>query len=100
MTIHVSKEVENTINAAVQRGQFASADEMIAALVREYAQHAQPLSTAVQPLPSATPTDKPIWEVMDELRRSVPPEEFARLPVDGASQHDHYIYGTPKRPTR
>ena len=32
--------------------------------------------------------------------RYVPPEEFAKLPVDGASQHDHYIYGTPKRPAR
>ena len=24
-------------------------------------------------------------------------EETDRLPVDGAEQHDHYIYGTPKR---
>jgi len=100
MTIHVSKDVENTINAAVQSGQFASADEMIDQLVREYAQHAKPASTAVQPVTSATPTEKPIWEVMDELRSSVPSEEFTKLPVDGASQHDHYIYGTPKRSTR
>jgi Arc/MetJ-type ribon-helix-helix transcriptional regulator len=100
MTINVSKDAERTIDAAVQSGQFASADQMIDQLVREYAQHAQARSTAAQPLPSATPTEKPIWEVMDELRRSVPPEEFAKLPVDGASQHDHYIYGTPKRPTR
>jgi hypothetical protein len=32
------------------------------------------------------------------LSESIPPEELANLPVDGASQHDHYIYGTPKRP--
>ena len=25
-------------------------------------------------------------------------EEWDKLPVDGAEQHDHYIYGTPKRP--
>jgi antitoxin component of MazEF toxin-antitoxin module len=24
-------------------------------------------------------------------------EELDRVPVDGASQHDHYLYGTPKR---
>jgi hypothetical protein len=24
------------------------------------------------------------------------PEEFARLPKDGASEHDHYLYGHPK----
>jgi hypothetical protein len=41
---------------------------------------------------------KPIWEEIDELIQSIPPEEFDRLPVDGAEQHDHYIYGTPKRP--
>jgi predicted DNA-binding antitoxin AbrB/MazE fold protein len=29
---------------------------------------------------------------------SLPPEVLDRLPEDGASQHDHYIYGTPKRP--
>jgi predicted DNA-binding antitoxin AbrB/MazE fold protein len=32
------------------------------------------------------------------LARDLPPETLDRLPTDGASQHDHYIYGTPKRP--
>jgi hypothetical protein len=31
-----------------------------------------------------------IWADMPEAVR-------ARLPADGASQHDHYIYGVPKR---
>lgn len=39
-----------------------------------------------------------IWEVAEEIRRNVPAEEWDKLPVDGAEQHDHYIYGTPKRP--
>jgi predicted DNA-binding antitoxin AbrB/MazE fold protein len=30
--------------------------------------------------------------------RALPPETLDCLPPDGASQHDHYIYGTPKRP--
>jgi hypothetical protein len=29
--------------------------------------------------------------------RKVPPEIMATMPKDGASQHDHYIYGRPKR---
>ncbi len=37
MTIHVSKDVENAIDAAVQSGRFASADEMVNQLVRDYA---------------------------------------------------------------
>ena len=32
------------------------------------------------------------------LTADAPPEELDKLPVDGASQHDHYLYGTPKRP--
>jgi hypothetical protein len=44
-------------------------------------------------------SDKPIWVVLDELRKSVPPEEFAKLPRDGAEKLDHYLCGSPKRPT-
>ena len=29
--------------------------------------------------------------------RDIPPEFMAKMPTDGASQHDHYIYGWPKR---
>ena len=29
---------------------------------------------------------------------ALPPEVLALLPDDLASQHDHYLYGTPKRP--
>lgn len=28
---------------------------------------------------------------------TLPEDVFEGLPTDGASQHDHYIYGTPKR---
>jgi Arc/MetJ-type ribon-helix-helix transcriptional regulator len=41
MKIHLSKDVENSILAAVQSGQFASADEMVNKLVREYSQRQQ-----------------------------------------------------------
>ena len=37
MTIHLSDDVQGSINAAVRSGQFASAEEMVAELVREYA---------------------------------------------------------------
>lgn len=41
---------------------------------------------------------QPIWERIAALTDDAPPEELAQPPTDGASQHDHYIYGTPKRP--
>jgi Arc/MetJ-type ribon-helix-helix transcriptional regulator len=97
MTIHVSKDVENTINAAVQSGQFASADEMIDTLVRQYAQRTQQQPQSVSQDELAT-SHKPIREEILELTADVADEEFDKLPVDGAEWHDHYIYGTPKRP--
>ena len=45
----------------------------------------------------AKPTKAPIWEIITERMKNVPDEVFERLPEDGASQVDHYIYGLPKR---
>lgn len=46
---------------------------------------------------SAPACVSPIWEQILENMQDVPPEEFAKLPRDGASEHDHYLYGHPKR---
>lgn len=91
MTIRVSKDAENAIDAAVQSGEFASADEMVDRLVREYAQRTRQESTVTPP------KRKPLWERAAELRQSIPAEEWDKLPTDGARQLDHYIYGSPKR---
>jgi hypothetical protein len=42
-------------------------------------------------------TRQPIWQIAQEIMADVPPEIIAQLPTDGAEQHDHYLYGTPKR---
>mgnify|MGYP006289999873 FL=1 len=33
----------------------------------------------------------------EELVADIPEEVLNELPTDSAEQHDHYIYGTPKR---
>lgn len=43
--------------------------------------------------------DRPIGEIITEIMKDVSEETLQRLPVDGASEHDHYIYGTPKKRT-
>jgi Arc/MetJ-type ribon-helix-helix transcriptional regulator len=48
MTIHLPEDVERSIEAVVQSGQFASADEMIAKLVRDYACR-HPVQPVLQP---------------------------------------------------
>jgi hypothetical protein len=46
------------------------------------------------------PPTRPARHIADEIlenMRDVPAEVMACMPEDGASQHDHYIYGWPKR---
>lgn len=38
-----------------------------------------------------------IWSRFQDAIRRIPQDELDTLPSDGASEHDHYIYGTPKR---
>ncbi|CAN5269303.1 hypothetical protein BH09SUM1_BH09SUM1_05000 [soil metagenome] len=37
------------------------------------------------------------FDYIQFLVSQIPEEELAKLPIDGADNHDHYIYGTPKR---
>ena len=41
--------------------------------------------------------DVPVWEAILNNMKDVPREDFERLPRDGASEHDHYLYGHPRR---
>jgi hypothetical protein len=45
----------------------------------------------------ATPKKKSLLDKLDEISSRVPVEMWEKLPIDGAEQHDHYLYGTPKR---
>lgn len=42
------------------------------------------------------PVRKPISSKIRELWNDMPAEVRAKLPSDGASQVDHYVYGLPK----
>lgn len=37
-----------------------------------------------------------ILEMFERLRNSVPPEAWDNLPLDGAKNYKHYLYGHPK----
>ena len=58
----------------------------------------QPAVNGGHTAPPSHEAPKPIWEQFIEAFKDVPDEDLERLPVDGAAQHDHYIYGFPKRP--
>ena len=52
---------------------------------------------ADEPQPDATRPLQTAADIVLSHMRKVPPEIMAAMPTDGASQHDHYIYGWPKR---
>lgn len=38
-----------------------------------------------------------LWDRIEERVAQVPEEVWEEIPTDGAEQHDHYLYGSPKR---
>ncbi len=100
MTIHLPEPLQADILAAVYSGRFASLDaamtEAASMLLQRLKQEQEQLPASQNP-PAAA--EKPIWEVIEEENQSIPPEVWDALPTDLAEHHDHYIYGTPKRPT-
>jgi hypothetical protein len=73
--------------AAVLKAKAAAEGLSLEAWLQKLAQEERPAS-----LPH-----RHIADVILENMRDVPLEVMARMPQDGASQHDHYIYGWPKK---
>ena len=42
-------------------------------------------------------TVRPVWEVIEEIGGQAPPGTWDNVPPDGSVNHDHYLYGAPKR---
>ena len=40
---------------------------------------------------------KPISAIFENLSNEISLAEWSELPTDGAENHDHYLYGTPKK---
>ena len=87
----------------IQQAENLSAEEQLKLI----AHLAQKLSGITQvnsklPQPDSTQTKeipergKSIWQIAEDFVKDIPEEELSKLPSDGAEQHDHYIYGTPK----
>ena len=79
-------------------------DDQAAALTAKAAAEGMVLKDWLKKLAAGEPSAnegnldmRPISEVIAEIMKDVSPEELALLPKDGASQVDHYVYGSPKR---
>jgi hypothetical protein len=78
---------EKAIQAIEALPPDATMDEIVSA-IRGMEQ--EPLSEApadlIEPLPEGG-----VWDLLEHLAGKV------EMPADWASEHDHYLYGTPKR---
>jgi len=73
-------------------------EEVLDFLLFKQAQQQQKLSQASPLKDEETPLNsKPIWELFEEFTKDIPEDVLAKLPTDGAVQHDHYLYGSPKQ---
>jgi putative addiction module CopG family antidote len=100
MTIHLPQELEHYVKEIVLSGRFASEEEAIVEAVRllRNKESAQPQASTGEVLSSESPTNlKPIWKQVLDTMNDVPDDVFEHIPSDGSEQHDHYIYGRPKR---
>jgi plasmid stability protein len=73
--------------------------EALAARARDHGVSAEQYARQVleHDLEAAGPRWRHISETIRDNMRKVPPEILAAMPKDGASEHDHYIHGLPKR---
>lgn len=60
-------------------------------------QHNLSQEAAKASLSSCSSTGQSLLNLFTEITGDMTEDEIAQLPKDGAEQHDHYIYGTPKR---
>lgn len=82
LTINLTDEKTAAALTAKARAQGLSAEQCAQQLLEE----------ALEP-----EVKMPLSARIREIWADMPPEVRAKLPTDGASQHDHYIYGVPKR---
>ncbi len=85
LTINLSDE-----RAAALEAKAAAEGLSLEAWIEKLAEPTERQPDAARPLQTAA-------DIVLYHMRKVPPEIMATMPTDGASQHDHYIYGLPKR---
>ena len=103
MIIDITPETEHLLREELRSGHFRSVDDLIQSGVRAWRERYLSAKLVIDRSNeeetgiSVDQRERPIWEIITDSMKEVPDEVFDRLPQDGASQVDHYIYNLPKR---
>ena len=107
MAITLNPEQERIVEAQIVSGRFHSVEEVLdqafsvlqdsSAKGSVHESQRETLSAAKESVGNDGGKEQPFWELITERMKRLPPEVFDGLPRDGASEHDHYLYGSPKR---
>ncbi len=86
LTVELSDEQATALQAKAEAEALPSVEAWIQKLAED---EQEPAAAEGRPLQTAA-------DIVLFHMRKVPPEIMATMPTDGASQHDHYIYGWPQ----
>jgi Arc/MetJ-type ribon-helix-helix transcriptional regulator len=102
MMIRLPENLEGPIRDAVRNRRYVSLDaamsEAAALLIERLNQEPTQATPIAASHDDADSKHRPVWEIIEEENRSILPKVRDALPIDLSEQHDHYVYGTPKRP--
>ncbi|MGO9471047.1 MAG: hypothetical protein ACLQIB_07030 [Isosphaeraceae bacterium] len=101
MKVQLSEESRRFIADQVATGRYPSEDAVLEDAVLRVRHDERPHGNDEATLKDSEATSaaqKPLWEVIAEIARGVPDEEWDKIPDDASYQLDHYLYGAPKRP--
>lgn len=87
LTINLSDE-----HATALQAKAAAEGLSLEEWLQKLAEQAAPVEALERPLQS-------VADIILSSMRNIPAKIMATMPEDGASQHDHYIYGWPKKET-
>ncbi len=99
MTIEIRKpEIERIVREEILNGHFANLDDLLLEALQALREKQGAASLCFShTAPHETRPDRPIWETITQRMQKLPDDVLERLPSDGASEHDHYLYGSPKQ---
>jgi hypothetical protein len=88
MKLELTPEVQAGLLARAQEGGL-SLEAFAERVLSERARGALPAGSVAE--------TEPFWKSFTRQVHALPDAVFERLPEDGASEHDHYLYGEPKK---